>query len=305
MKEKRKIREKEKQSVFKNRKMWMIVIGIILSIILLFIVIGKIQEFKSTSYKEETNILKQIKSYPQTTWMIEQEEFDFFKQLAQKEVKDPKNKEEIAAKAKELLTLSSAQFFLGNKLGLSEPYSFTHLKDVMEQENAQRKVDKQQGKEVYGPVEYTLSTYYQYVSSRLRAKVIDNIVFHADELLVSQSKDYYKEHKEDYRIPKNICYSITIEGNTTEKTISWSEIQELEHSDSILFDFLIQAEEGIDTSYETEEGEATLKILTVTWEKTDFESNKSTILTDYLNQVYYDQLLAQIAEKNSVQITND
>ena len=53
------------------------------------------------------------------------------------------SEEEKAQKVKEYINSVNAVFYLGEKLGLCEPYSFGEMKLRMEQENASRKAKKQ------------------------------------------------------------------------------------------------------------------------------------------------------------------
>lgn len=241
---------------------------------------------------------EQILSYTGYSRVIEQEEFDFFHQLARRE--SAENGTLLNPKTEELIETASAQFYLGNKLGLCGPYSFAQLQEQMKQENAKRRLDKEKGNAIYGPEQFDIFSYYQYVSSNLELKIIDYLASQADENLERQAKSYFEENLELYERPEQIRYTLTEHGKTDEHMIDGYQLNSLSNADSKLADILRTGEAGQEFSYSFGEILRHGKILNIRKSRTDFEENKTAIIGDYLKSGYYHELLLEIGDHNPV-----
>ncbi|MGN7356764.1 hypothetical protein ACTHPF_05320 [Paenibacillus sp. SAF-054] len=240
----------------------------------------------------------QILSYTGYSRVIEQEEYDFFRQLARRE--SGVNGNLLNQKTEELIETASAQFYLGNKLGLYGPYSFAQLQEQMKQENAKRRLDKEMGKAIFGPEQFDIFSYYQYVSSNLELKMIDYLASHADETLVRQANSYFEENLELYKRPEQIVYTLTEQGKTDEHTIDGYQLNSLSNADSKLADILRTGEAGQEFSYSFGEILRRGKIVSIKKNRTDFEEKKTAIISDYLKSGYYHELLLEIGNHNPV-----
>ncbi len=274
------------------------IMGFILSLAAVVMLVGFLNQ--SDEERQQPGITEQIFSYSGFTRVIEQEEVKFYHQLAKREVDDIDNSDLLDQRTKAIAQSVSAQFYLGNKLGLYGPYSLTHLQEQMKIENAQRKVDKKNGKAIYGPEQFDIYSYYQYVASNLEVKIIDYLAANADKPLLTKSRAYFEENIALYNHADQIVYSITDNGSAEEHTIDWSQLKSLDNADAELADILRSGEAGQEFSYTFGNLQRTGKIISRTDVKTDFTQQKIAITSDFLKSGYYKQLLQQLSDNNPV-----
>lgn len=275
-----------------------VVMGLTFSLAAVVVLVGFLN--KPDEEKNQTGITEQILSYSGFTRVIEQAEAAFYYQLARREVDDIDNRDQMDQRTKEIAQRINAQFFLGNKLGLIGPYSFSYLQDQMQIENAQRKLDKKKGKAFYGPEQFDIYSYYQYVASNLEVRIIEYLAANADESMRQQARAYFEENKALYNHAEQIVYSITDHGNTEEHTIDWGQLSSLNNADSELAEILRVGKVGQTFSYTFGDSQRTGKIISRTDVQTDFEQQQIAITSDFLKSGYYKQLLQDISDHNAV-----
>ena len=101
----------------------------------------------------------------------------------------------LKEKVKEYARKVNAIFFLGDKLGLCEPFSFELLKLRMEQENQSRKLKLENEEIIYGLEQFSLETFYQYTLDNLKTKIHSYLEEHIDAGILNLAKKYYEENK--------------------------------------------------------------------------------------------------------------
>lgn len=267
----------------KIKKLWL---GICVLVLINLVVILVIRESLG---KEEEDAQKVI-----TT--IQEEEFQFYCDIVQKEYKGTDEKdlyEEVKKYAEEVY----AQFALGMEYNLYKPYSYESLKMDVEAENQQRKTKNDEGEVVYGVLEYSTDGYLRYTLSNLKLKIVDYLVKNHDNDLEKEARKYLEKHPDKFQNIERIEYRL---GNE-KKTISKGELPTLEKINSQLFEYLYNGKEGdtfsIALDKEIIDGEIISKELNVI----DFKEDKVTVLKTYISDVYYEQLVAKTAELNPVE----
>ena len=231
---------------------------------------------------------------------MEPEEYDFYYDLVRRDLPADTGEAELAEKTREKAARAIAEFSLGQKLGLCQPYSFESLQRSMEKENEQRKLKKENGEVVYGPQKFELNTYFNYVVTNLKLDVVDAIEKGADDALKQKAKTYFEENRAEYQEISNIRYTITEGGKTEEKNLPREEMRTLERTDDQLFEFLYygQAEDTMDYLYG--DVERSVRILAVDRADPDFDSVQAAALEDYISEVYYEELVQR--EREHIQI---
>lgn len=259
---------------------------LVISTCIIIIMIGIL--FISQKMKQEE---KEDASQVVTT--ISQEEYNFYCEIVQKDYKG-KDKKKLEKLTKEYAESVYAQYALGQKYGVCEPYSYEYLKMKMETENQQRKAKHEAGEVVYGILEYKLDGYLQYQLSNVRLSVIDQIVKSSDEKLEKKAKEYWKENQVKFKRIDSVEYQLGQE----KKTVTWKDFPTLEKIDSQLFTYLYEGKEGDVFSIEKEGDTIQGKIIRKTMKNPKFEENKVEIIKNYVATVYYDKLTEEFKKEN-------
>ncbi|WP_149466338.1 hypothetical protein [Paenibacillus antarcticus] len=289
--------KQKKRSPSKRKYPLVAGVGIVLSLAVVIVLGG----FLIIPDEEaQPSITDEIFSYSGYTRVIEKQEYDFYEYLAQREMDDISDSKLLAQNTKELAQTANAQFYLGNKLGLHEPYSFENMQVQMKLENARRKISQEKGQAIYGPESFDIYRYYQYVFSNLEVDIIDYIARHADESMDKKARLYFEENKDKYDHPEQIVYLITENGEEEEHTIDWRQLSSLEKADSELAQFLREGGEYQQFSYNFGSIKRNVKIHSVTYMKTDFEHQKNLIVSDFLRSGYYKELLKEVEMNNPI-----
>lgn len=231
---------------------------------------------------------------------MEPEEYDFYYGLVRRDLPADTGEAALAEKTKEKASRAIAEFSLGQKLGLCQPYSFESLQRAMEKENEQRKLKKENGEVVYGPQKFELNAYFNYVISNLKLDVVDAIKEGADDALQQKAKAYFEENRAEYQEISNIRYTITEEGITEEKNLPREEMRTLERTDDQLFEFLYYGQAGDTMDYLYGDKERSVRILALDRADPDFDSVQAAALEDYISEVYYEELVQK--ERERIQI---
>lgn len=293
---------KKKHSPIKRKSPLLAALGIVLfsaSIVALagFIIIP--------DEEKQPGITEQILAYSGYSRVIGQQEYDCYEYLAKREMDDVSDKALLAHHTKYLAQTANAQFYLGNKLGLYGPYSFENLQEQMKHENAERAMKKEQGQAIYGPEVFDIYTYYQYVSSNLEVDIIDYLASSADASMLAKARTYFEENKKDYNHPEQVVYSLSENAKSEVYTIDWRQLISLESADSQLAHFLKEGSDNQEWSYVFGSLKRNVKIHSVTYVKTDFEQQKAYIVSDFLKDGYYKELLQEVAKNNPMSFSEN
>ena len=149
-----------------------------------------------SSKQGESELVTQIEEYKGYTRVVSKEEQDFYSYFVKRNLGTMEDEAELKVLLEDYINEANAVFYLGNQLGLYEPYSFELLKLRMEQENRSRKLKKEQGEAVYGIEQFTLEAYYQYERENLETDLVAYLEANIDKELIKKAKHYYEDHKE-------------------------------------------------------------------------------------------------------------
>ena len=283
-----------------NKKKYVLIGGGILLLLagLVLLVVSIVQQEKP----KDPSLIKTLESDKGYIRQVGREEYDFYAALVKREgLEEDLSEEEMDSRVKEYINTVNATFFLGNRLGLCEPYSFQGLQIQMQHENDTRKIKKEKGEPIYGLEQFDLTSYYQYVMSNLEIDLVDYLVEHANGALLEQAKTYFDEDPEAYREMAGITYNVTQDGQTTQQTIRREEFRTLQNQDGELADFLGEAAQGDVFTYEAAGSERKVEVISIEYQDTTFEESKSVVLRDYIQKRVYGDLIATIADNNPVE----
>lgn len=228
--------------------------------------------------------------------VIQEEEFQFYCDVVQKEYKGTDEKE-LYEKVKEYAEEVYAQFALGTKYHLCKPYSYESLKMDVEAENQQRKTKNDAGEVVYGVLEYSIDGYLRYTLSNLKLKIVDYFVKNHDSDVEKEAKKYLDEYPDKFQTVEKVEYRLGDEI----KTVSRAELPTLEKTDSELFEYLYNGKEGDTFSILLNEEILDGEIISKELNLIDFEKDKETVLRAYISDVYYEQLVDKAVEENPLE----
>ncbi len=251
--------------------------------------------------KQKSPLIETIKGYKGYIRTVGQEEYDFYAYFVERDLSGEIYPEELDEKIRTYINEVNAVFYLGNQLGLCEPYSFELLKLRMEQENNVRKVKLEQGEPIYGLKEFRLETYFQYVFTSLETDIIAYIEENADREIIRQAEEYYDANPDLFNIRKSVAYEITMQGKTEAETADREQLNFLGKSDMGLADFLEVGQPG-DIYEDVLNGEKR-KILLKNIEYTEKEGDmdKKTIIYRYILSELYPLLISSVARNNPVE----
>lgn len=242
-----------------------------------------------------------FEEYKGYTRVITQEEYDFYEYFVKRDLSENVNDEELERKVKSYANKINAAFYLGNQLGLCEPYSFEALQLRMEQENSSRQVKLAQGEVIYGLEQFDLQTYFQYTLDNLEASLKGYLEENADDEILKMAETYYEAHEEEFRNRVEVVYEEII-GNTIETVTADADmISYIGKADPGLADFLGIAETG--DVYEDEKDYQKRKIILkeITYNEDGFENHADLALYRFVRNELYDQIITKVAENNPLE----
>lgn len=254
------------------------------------------------SRNEGPSILKDLRAKNGYIRTVESEEYEFFRKLVARDAVEDLTEEELKLKVEEKINRTNAEFLLGNQMGVCAPYSFESFQLDMERENSQRKLKKEKGEIFYGPVEFTLTAYYEYVSGNVKLDMVQFITANADREVQEGAKAYFQENKEKYRTIETVTYRLKENGKEEEKVVLYEDFSTLEKTDSELFEFLYNGKKGDVLNYAKQENSREVEILSVEYEKLTYKNNAERVMRDYITNVYLENWLQEIEENYPVEI---
>lgn len=256
--------------------------------------------FACQSVKEDS-LLETISSYQGYVRVVSQEEYDFYRYFVERDAGSKLSQEELDEKMNAYINQVNATFYLGNKLGLYEPYSFNLLQIRMEQENDNRKIKLEQGEAVYGLEQFDLNTYFQYELSNLEVDIQSYILEHCDTQILRQAEEYYDSNKENYVVRDMVEYQVTIGDETESVVADRTQLKLLGSADSGLADFLENAD--LNETYEdVRNGKQRCIVVTgIEYQEINFKDNEMSAIENYIEAKLYPSLIDEVAKNNPVE----
>ena len=252
--------------------------------------------------KEENTILKELREKNGYIRSVGADEYAFFEKLVFRDSTSELTEAELKAQTIERINRVNAMFMLASRMDLCKPYSFESFQLDLENENSQRKLKKEKGEVFYGPVEFSLTTYYDYMSSNIKVDLVQFITSHADSEVQDGAKAYFEEHKENYRMIESVDYLLTVNGREEEETALYEDFSILEKTDGELFEFLYDGSEGEVLESVYQGSSRKIEILSVKYEELTYKNNAERVMRDYITNVYLENWLQELETVYPVEI---
>lgn len=283
----------------KKKSVGMIIIGILAAVLAACLFFG----WKDKGSAEKTSgILEEIYSYSGYARVISEEEYEFYEYFVERDLPNDISSEELEERVKEYANRVNAIFYLGNKLGFCEPYSFESLKFRMEQENASRQAKKEDNEVIYGVEQFnSLSIYFQYTMDNVEASIQGYLEENADQGILDMAERYYNEHQEDFQSITEIVYDQTIDGVTETITADAEELSFYGKSDKGLADFLGTAKIGDIYEDDYDYQQRIVEVKDVTYTEYGYENHEYMALYSLVRNELYDTVLDRVAQNNPVE----
>lgn len=283
-----------------NYKKQSIVVSTLLIVFGLLTACTKEETGKTETQKAES-IISRVEAYQGYQRQVHQEEYDLYAYFVEREVSEELSEQEMEKKVKDYANKVNAVFHLANKFNLCEPYSYEVLKLRMEQENEIRKVKKEKGEAIYGLEQFTLEQFFQYRLDTVEADLRTYLEGQSDDTMIGEAQKYYEENKDAFRIREKVVYEMTAEGKNQTVTAERDQINFMGDADPGLADFLEHGE--LNERYEDIQGDGKREVIIkeITYNESNFESNKEAAVVAYINLQLYEELIQMVAENNPVE----
>lgn len=285
----------KKQRNKKMKKIWLVIPVFLFVVLLVGVFCLRIDS------QPEESVLEQLKNENGYIRTVGIEEYEFFRKLVDRDLAEDLTEEELDKRTKEKINRVNAEFMLANRMELCGPYSFESFQRDMENENSQRKLKKEKNEVFYGPEEFDLITYYNYVSGNLKLDMVTYITENADSKVLDGAEEYFDDHAENYETIGEIRYLLTEGNKTQELVLLREEMSTLEKTDSTLFEFLYYGKEDDTMQYSYMDNQRTVQIISVEYEELSFQNNIERVVRDYITNVYLENWLQQIEEETPVE----
>lgn len=247
------------------------------------------------------SILDQVGEYQGYQRTVGEEEYKLYTYFVKREITGEVSKDELKKRVEDYANQINALFYLANKFGLCEPYSYETMKLRMEQENEMRKIKKEKGEAIYGLEEFSLEQFFQYKKDTTEASLRSYLEGEVDEVMIENAKAYYEENREKFRYRENIIYEETVKEQKEIVEADRTQLKLLGNADPALADFLMLGEVGESYSDVQNEGKREVVIKEILYNEEGFEANKQAAVSYYIQQELYSQLITMVAENNPVQ----
>ena len=247
------------------------------------------------------SLLEQIESYSGYTRSVSQEEYDFYKYFVERENYGIEDEQELDRLVREYINEVNAVFYLGNKLNLCEPYSFSLMELRMEQENRNRELKKENDEVIYGLEQFTLETYYQYTRENLENDIYACLEQDLDRDQMKLAEDYYNNNKESFESIESITYDLITEEGTETLTADKETLDFMGNSDMGLADFLITGEVGDVYTDTFSQSERKAEIKEIVYSENTFAANKEAAVYLYVREELYPSCIEGVAQRNPVE----
>ena len=271
-----------------------------LFLIIIMLLCWNISGCSSFSKENKPEIVRQAEELKGYTRYVGQEEYELCYELVSRDLDDNISEDEKKEKVEEYINRVNAIYYLANTLGLCEPYSFDVIKLRMDQENALRKVKKENGEPVYGLESFTLNTYFQYMLDTVEADLKTYLESCVDNEVIARAREYYEENKESFRYREEVVYTSEVGGKEEKLTADSQMINFMGDADPALADFLMAGDVG--QVYEDISGEGSRKVVILEIKESEdgFRDNYDAAILSYIYGHLYSELIDTVAENNPV-----
>lgn len=249
---------------------------------------------------ETSKILEVIDGYKGYNRVVSQEEYEFYQYFVERDLPNGTSEEELKTRTEAYIQKVNAVFYLGNELGLTDPYSFENLKLRLEQENTERQLKLEQGEVVYGLQQFSLETYFQYELENTETMIYQYLEGNMDDGLYEQAEAYYEENKEIFRSLEEITFEATVDGETSEVTADTEQLRLLDKSDMGLADFLNTAKVGDEYQDVMNYQERYIVVKDIVYSEDGFENNKQIAVYYYIREELYPSIIDTVIKNNPV-----
>lgn len=284
------------------KKKSLIIGGMLLMILMIAMVFwGK----KDHSTEETTGLLDAIESYQGFSRTVSKEEYDFYAYFVERDLSQEVSAEELDNLIKEYANEVNAVFYLANRIGFCEPYSFEALELRMQQENVKRQIQLEEGEVIYGLEQFTLETYFQYTMDNLQASLQGYLEEYADEEVMDLAKEYYQAHEEEFIYRKEVVYEQMLDGVSETLIADVDMLSFLGKSDMGLADFLSIGQVGEIYTDDRNDQDRQVTIKEIVYSERGFENNAEMALYLLVREELYDQVIKTVAENNPLEFESD
>lgn len=260
---------------------------------------------KDHSTEETTGLLDAIESYQGFSRTVSKEEYDFYAYFVERDLPKEVSAAELDHLIKEYANEVNAVFYLANRIGFCEPYSFEALELRMQQENTKRQIQLEEGEVIYGLEQFTLETYFQYTIDNLQASLQGYLEEYADEEVMDLAKEYYQAHEEEFIYRKEVVYEQMLDGVSETLIADVDMLSFLGKSDMGLADFLSIGQVGETYADDRNDQERQVTIKEITYSENGFENNAEMALYLLVREELYDQVIKTVAENNPLEFESD
>lgn len=282
----------------KKKKVWPMMLAAVVVVAVIGILLLWQNKDRSA---ENAGVLDEIYGYKGYSRTISKEEYEFYKYFVTRDLSGKESEEEVEALVKEYAGNVNALFYLGNKLGYCEAYSFEALQLRMEQENVSRQKKLAEGEVVYGLEQFnSLEIYFQYLMDNMQVSIQGYLEDHADDQIREMAKNYYEEHEEEFTGIEEVVYEQTIDGKTETVSADAETISFYGKSDGGLADFIADAQIGDVYEDIINDQERRIVLKEITYSETGYENNQETALYSFVRNELYDMVIKKTAENNPV-----
>ncbi len=294
--------QKKEQAVKRRKRPIFIFLAVIILIVIGlagFILVSR--EPEPDAGKIEAELLEglQLSGYSRT---IGKEELAFYSGIVRRELEDRDDTEEIDRRARDYAAEMNAQFYLAEKLGIMQPFSFEQLQAQMEQENASRARKKERGETFYGPTKFDLTGYYLFTTSNLRLQLTEALADRAGRRTKAGSKAFYEKNMDRYVARDDITYTVWEQGTQDKQThtVTLSDLRTLEKLDQDLLRILTDYKKGASFAYE-KDGVALAGVIDdKVLEYKPYEDIQRIVVQEYIDTELFDTLVERVAADNPV-----
>lgn len=220
---------------------------------------------------------------------ISAEEYEFFAKLARKQ-----GRGEDEADVKAYIGEINAEFYLGSRMEVCEPFDYAVFQYRTQAENTDRAMKKVNGQVYYGPDSFTEESYFEYIYSRLRSDILTWLVDNRDRDMERAAHRFYEAHKDQFTGIKTVTYEVTEDGVTEKKVMENTEFRTMGQSDPTLMDFLESAQVGDEKLLPDGTGR-TVRKLDITTDLMPFQGQERYVVELWLVEDVLDELIHTIA----------
>ena len=218
---------------------------------------------------------------------ISQEEYDLYCEIAKKDMVDRDDEEQVKEQGALYAAECYSLYEIASECGAEEMFSFEAFLGDLEEKNKENEEKLSDGDAVMGLIEFEEYDYFEYIMAQYRQKTIEKLSESPDEEIAESAESYYEEHKDSYIENAQYQYQATTkDGSKTEiNETDYQTITQSYHASDMLGDVLLSG--NIGETYDL--GDETVTLLNREISYYSFEDVESTVIRDYVTEVYLPQ----------------